>query len=67
MFFFKKKKKKKKNHSSFGLGKNSKDMPQLSHYLAFLLGKGGNPYTSNPIVNTLKILKCTSRLTLTMH
>ena len=27
----------------------SKVMPQMPHYLSFLLGKGGNPYTSNPI------------------
>ena len=29
--------------------KMSKVMPQMPRYLSFLLGKGGNPYTSNPI------------------
>ena len=24
-------------------------MPQIPRYLSFLLGKGGNPYASNPI------------------
>ena len=33
----------------------------------FLLGKGGNPYTSNPIAKTLKILKCAFRPILTTH
>ena len=42
-FFFQKKKKKKKTDSSFSLGKNSKVMPQLPHYLSFLMGKGGKP------------------------
>ena len=27
----------------------SKVMPQMPRYLSFLLGKGGNPYASNPI------------------
>ena len=30
------------------MGKNTKVMPQMSHYLSFLLGKGGNPYVSKP-------------------
>ena len=38
------KKKKKKNDPYFGMGKNAKVMPQMPHYLSFLLGKGGNPY-----------------------
>ena len=29
--------------------KISKVMPLMPSYLSFLLGKGGNPYTSNPI------------------
>ena len=41
--------KKKKNDPYFGMGKNAKVMPQMLCYLSFLLGKGGNPYTSNPI------------------
>ena len=45
----KKKKKKKKNDPYLGMGKNTKVMPQMPHYLSFLLGKGGNPYISNPI------------------
>ena len=42
-------KKKKKNDPYFGMGKNTKVMPQMPCYLSFLLGKGGNPYTSNPM------------------
>ena len=58
---------KKKNHPSFGLGKNSKVMPQLSRYLSFLLGKGRNPYFSNPI-KSYKTCKCAFwPITLTMH
>ena len=32
------------------MGKNTKVMPQMPHYLSFLLGKGGNPYASNPMI-----------------
>ena len=39
----------KQNDPYFGMGKNAKVMPQMPHYLSFLLGKGGNPYASNPI------------------
>ena len=47
----------KKNDPSFGLGKNSKVMPQLSCYLSFLLGKGGKslylkPYFKKNFKNT---------------
>ena len=59
--------KKKKNHPSFGLGKNSKVMPQLSRYLSFLLGKGGKTLYLKPYCKNLKILKCAFRLTLTTH
>ena len=52
-FIFKKKKKKTRAPAWV---KNSKVMLQLPHYLSFLLGKGGNPYTSNPIKN-FKILQ----------
>ena len=31
------------------MGKNTKVMPQMPCYLSFLLGKGKNPYTSNPM------------------
>ena len=47
VFLFSKKKKEK--DLSFGLGKkNSKVMPQLPHYLSFLLGKGGKPLYLKP-------------------
>ena len=39
--------KKKKNDPYFGIGKNTKVMPQKPRYLSFSLGKGGNPYISN--------------------
>ena len=39
----KKKKKKKKNRTSVWV-KMPKVMPQIPHYLSFLLGKGWNPY-----------------------
>ena len=42
----KKKKEKKEKDPYFGLGKNTKVMPQKPHYLSFLLGKGGNPHVS---------------------
>ena len=63
----------KKNDLSFRLGKNSKVMPQLSHYLSFLLGKGGKslylkPYfklqntasasSNRPIQHTSLDLRC---------
>ena len=32
---------KNKNDLYFGMGKNTKVMPQMPHYLSFLLGKGG--------------------------
>ena len=32
------------------MGKNTKVMPQMPHYLSFLLGKGGNPYVSKPYI-----------------
>ena len=41
------KKKTKKNDPYFGMGKNTKVMPQMPCYLSFLLGKGGNPYASD--------------------
>ena len=47
----KKKKKKKEKDPYFGMGKNTKVMPQKPHYLSFLLGKGGNPYVSKPYIN----------------
>ena len=47
--YSKKKKKKKKNDPYFGMGKNTKVMPQMPRCLSFLLGKGGNPYASSPI------------------
>ena len=40
--------KKKKTHTLVWV-KISKVMPQIPRYLSFLLGKGGNPYASNPI------------------
>ena len=43
---YSKKKKKKKKDPYFGMGKNTKVMPQKPRYLSFLLGKGGNPYVS---------------------
>ena len=49
----KKKKKKKKKDPYFGMGKNTKVMPQKNpRYLSFLLGKGGNPYVSKPYIKT---------------
>ena len=39
--------KQKKNNPYFGMGKNTKVMPQMPRYLSFLLGKGGNPYASD--------------------
>ena len=42
-------KKKKKKDPYFGMGKNTKVMPQMPRYLSFPLGKGGNPYASNPM------------------
>ena len=41
--FSKKKKKRKKNTQALAWVKNSNIMPQSSHYLSFLLGKGGKP------------------------
>ena len=46
-------KKKQKNDPYYGMGKNTKVMPQKPHYLSFLLGKGGNPYVSKPYVKNL--------------
>ena len=43
---YSKKKIKKNKDPYFGMGKNTKVMPQKPHYLSFLLGKGGNPYIS---------------------
>ena len=48
----KKKKKKKKNNPYFGMGKNTKVMPQYLAIYLFLLGKGGNPYVSKPYIKT---------------
>ena len=52
--FFKKKKKKKqkqkKNDPYFGMGKNTKVMPQYPAIYLFLFGKGGNPYISKPYI-----------------
>ena len=31
------------------MGKNTKIMPQMPCYVSFLLGKGGNPYASDPM------------------
>ena len=45
----KKKKKKKEKDPYFGMGKNTKVMPQKPCYLSFLLGKGGNPYVSKTL------------------
>ena len=39
----------KKKDPYFGMGKNTKVMPQKPHYLSFLLGKGGNPYVSKTL------------------
>ena len=46
LYIYSQKKKKKKNDPYFGMGKNTKVMPQMPRYLSFLLGKGGNPYIS---------------------
>ena len=55
----KKKKKEKKNDPYFGMGKNTKVMPQKPHYLSFLLGKGGNPYVSKLYIkNSVKCTFC---------
>ena len=43
---YSKKKKKKEKDPYFGMGKNTKVMPQKPRYISFLLGKGGNPYVS---------------------
>ena len=40
--------KKKKYDPYFGMGKNTKVVPQYPAIYLFLLGKGGNPYVSNP-------------------
>ena len=48
----KKKKKQKKNDPYFGMGKNTKVMPQYPTIYLFLLGKGGNPYISKPYIKT---------------
>ena len=53
LFFKKKKKKKKEKDPYFGMGKNTKVMPQKPRYLSFLLGKGGNPYVSKPYIKEL--------------
>ena len=50
-----KKKKKKKQTRTSVLVKMPKAMPQIPHYLSFLLGKGGNSYTSNPIKSYKKL------------
>ena len=44
--------KKKKNDPYFGMGKNTKVMPQYPAIYLFLLGKGGNPYISKPYIKT---------------
>ena len=46
VFLFSKKKKKKTE--ALAWVKNSKVMPQLPHYLSFLLGKGGKPLYLKP-------------------
>ena len=50
-----KKKKKKKNDPYSGMGKITRVMPQMPHSLSFLLGKGENPYDSDPMKSYLKI------------
>ena len=52
-YFIKKKKQQKTKEKDpyFGMGKNTKVMPQKPRYLSFLLGKGGNPYVSKPYIN----------------
>ena len=40
---------KKKTTRTLVWVKNTKVMPQMPRYLSFLLGKGGNPYVSNPM------------------
>ena len=57
-----KKKKKKKNNPYYGMGKNAKVMPQMSHYLSFLLGKEREslrlkPYEKSIIASALCDLK----------
>ena len=47
------KKKKKEKDPCFGMGKNTKVMPQKPCYLSFLLGKGGNPYVSKLYIKKL--------------
>ena len=47
LYLFFQKRKKEKN-LSLGLGKKLKVMPQLPHYLSFLLGKGGKPLYLKP-------------------
>ena len=56
VILFKKKKKKKKNNPYFGMGKNTKVMPQKTPLSIFSLGKGGNPYISNFIKTKLSAL-----------
>ena len=59
--FLKKKKKKKKNTPYFGMGKNTKVMPQYPAIYLFLLGKGGNPYVSKTYIKTkvqVRFLPC---------
>ena len=53
----KKKKKEKEKDLYFGMGKNTKVMPQKPHYLSFLLGKGGNPYASKLYIKKKKKTK----------
>ena len=43
------KKTKNKKDPYFGMGKNTKVMPQKPRYLSFLLEKGGNPYISKTL------------------
>ena len=50
-------KKKKKNTPYFGMGKNTKVMPQYPAIYLFLLGKGGNPYVSKTYIKT-KVQVC---------
>ena len=57
IFFKKKKKKKKKNDPYFGMGKNTKVMPQYPAIYLFLLGKGGNPYVSKTYIKS-KVQVC---------
>ena len=51
LHLFKKKEKRKKD-PYFGMGKNTKVMPQYPAIYLFLLGKGGNPYISRPYIKT---------------